>query len=130
MPGIAQFVASQEETTPAGPTGTSQDTAPAHINISQTEEQKPTTPEEPATAVAITEPAPVEKGMEETVLTEGGYIFCFSVKTLAEDERYSKYFKMLKMGVPLQVNPAAVSLLSSPITAGCEEQDGGGGTGR
>ena len=26
------------------------------------------------------------------------------VKTIAEDERYSKYFKMLKMGVPLQVN--------------------------
>ena len=25
------------------------------------------------------------------------------VKTIAEDERYSKYFKMLKMGVPLQV---------------------------
>ena len=25
------------------------------------------------------------------------------VKTVSEDERYSKYFKMLKMGVPLQV---------------------------
>ena len=25
------------------------------------------------------------------------------VKTVAEDETYSKYFKMLKMGVPLQV---------------------------
>ena len=25
------------------------------------------------------------------------------VKTVAEDERYSKFFKMLKMGVPLQV---------------------------
>ena len=25
------------------------------------------------------------------------------VKTVAEDERYSKFFKMLKMGVPMQV---------------------------
>ena len=32
------------------------------------------------------------------------------MKTLGEDERYSKYFKMLKMGVPLQVRPVLTSV--------------------
>ena len=78
MPGIAQSVASQEEAPPGGTTGTSENTAPAQTSVSQTEDQKQTTPEEAGTVVAIEEPAPVEKGMEETVLTEGGNILFLS----------------------------------------------------
>jgi len=77
VPGIAQSVASQEEATPGGTTGTSENTA-ADTNVSQTEDQKQTTQEEAGTVVAMAEPAPVEKGMEETVLTEGGNILFLS----------------------------------------------------
>ena len=61
VPGIAQSVASQAEPTaaPAGGGGTAETGAQ---NVSQTEEQKPTS-QEPET-VAVAETAPVEKGLE------------------------------------------------------------------
>ena len=36
-----------------------------------------------------------------------------SVTTVAQDERYAKYFKMVKMGVPLQVKFIALTRLNS-----------------
>ena len=47
------------------------------------------------------EPEVVEKKSASSILSPT----CVKVrvKTVAEDERYSKFFKMLKMGVPLQV---------------------------
>ena len=71
---------------------------------------------------------PCRERYGETDLAEGRNMLV-SVKTLAEDERYSKYFKMLKMGVPLQVRPALTLSVSSPVVGGCEEQDGRGGAG-
>lgn len=100
VPGIAQSVAGLGQPTPPAGPGISPD--PPAQNVSQTDNPKPTS-QEPE-IVAVVESAPVEKGIRETVLSShGGGNIWFSVKTLCEDERYSKYFKMLKMGVPLQV---------------------------
>ena len=74
-----------------------------------------------------------EQETEEVVVEE-------NVKTVAEDERYSKYFKMVKMGVPLQVffKPSDCTSFSQKhiiilkhtkkcvqkLFSGCEKQNG------
>ena len=75
--------------TPAGPAG-----APgAAVEVPATQDGDAPPAEE--------EPQVVEKKSASSILSPT----CVKVrvKTVSEDERYSKFFKMLKMGVPLQV---------------------------
>ena len=62
-------------------------------------------PAAPSTAPAAPPPPPLEApapgGEEEEPAPE------VKVRTVSEDPRYTKYFKMLKMGVPLQVSDSS-----------------------
>ena len=68
----------------------------------------PETSEKAAAATEEAEASPAEAEPQVGFTDEQQNQHCTApeqvhVKTVSEDERYSKYFKMLKMGVPLQV---------------------------
>ena len=74
---------------------------PDLVGINSTQEKQEEKPPE-NNNVAPTQPETEASGKEvEEHTTEP--VAQVKVKTVAEDEKYAKYFKMLKMGVPLQV---------------------------
>merc|ERR1712037_746379 len=74
-------------------TSTTSATASTASQATSTAAESSPAPETSEKAAAATEEAEASPAEAEPQV---------NVKTVSEDERYSKYFKMLKMGVPLQ----------------------------
>ena len=89
-------------------TSTTSSTASQATSTAAESSPAPETSEKAAAATEEAEASPADAEPQVGFTDEQQNQHCTApeqvhVKTVSEDERYSKYFKMLKMGVPLQV---------------------------
>ena len=97
VPELSSVTHSTTSATASQATSTAAESSPA-----------PETSEKAAAATEEAEASPADAEPQVGFTDEQQNQHCTApeqvhVKTVSEDERYSKYFKMLKMGVPLQV---------------------------
>ena len=96
MPDLSQDI--QESTPATSDPVASQSQADEKTNVSEVTSQND------ADATNSDDVAEVDKGgkISSVLYVSSHYVEGPPVKTVSEDERFTKYFKMLKMGVPMQ----------------------------